>query len=999
MCSPETIRPARALPRFVRRSIFSALLCPTVLNANPAADAFRTGEYRAMWGLDMIHAADAYALGYTGKGVRVGVVDDGSVLDHREFAGRTMPRRDGVSQAGKQTGAVGDHSTNVAGFIAAARDGRGMHGVAYEAKLAPLLGWTSEPPAFATDRALREAVDIGARVINGSYAPPVYPSRETEDGEVNPAYAPQSLQALFYDPVAGKLQFFSDEAAALRHAARHDVVTVYAAGNEYGEHPVAASHPGGHGLLPYIRPGNHDAGVYRIVEGALTPDELGSDLYGVDGYPAVDRRDDRLRALDYSDLQGSLVVVVAVGHDKRISSYSNRCGVAWQWCIAAPGGDVPVDGQTSGAAYLRTTTPDGDYGVDGMAGTSFAAPMVAGSAAVLRQAFPYMTARQVIEVILTSADRSGHLADRAVYGRGLLDLGRAARGPVEFGAPGFAPVFDVDTRGHDSWWRNDIGGSGGLTKRGDGTLVLTGNNSYTGRTAVKGGTLAVPGSIAQSALVVERAGTLTGTGRVGSTEISGTVAPGEPGRPLRVAGDYVQRKEGVYRVRISDDGQSSDRIEASGTARVESGTLQVQNLGPQAVNREYTVLRAEGGVQGRFGAVADPYVFLDIEQGVRTDDATRYGLRVARNATPFAAPAATANQRAVAGALDTAAAGLAPYDAVVMATSVQGLGQQFDRWSGEAHASTLGVLSGQAVQVRDAALLRARSMQADGGVLAPAGQAVVRDQPGKTLWAQYTGSLDRQSGDGNAAAVQAASSGILFGTDLAPSPDMGLGMLAGFGSGHVDVDARRSKSNVDSYVLGGYGWRRVQAVRLRYGASYSWLSVSARRDTGGFGSAQGRYKAGTGQVFAEAGLPGQWGGVTLEPYAGLTYVDTRRRAFTESGKAGLRVGSGTQQLGFTTLGVRGSRQAELQDGTRLGLIAGAGWRHAYGDTRPGVRMRFAQGEGFDIQGVAVARDALLLTLGTTLQSKDTMRLGLAYDGQLAKGARSHAVRMNASWAF
>jgi subtilase-type serine protease len=987
------------VPQLLRRSIISTLFCPTVLNANPAADAFRTGEYRAMWGLDMIHAANAYALGYTGKDVRVGVVDDGDILDHPEFAGRTLPRRDDLSHARDQADTVGEHSTNVAGFIAASRDGRGMHGVAYEAKLAPLLGWITEPPALVTDRALRVAVDMGAKVVNGSYAPPVYPSEEDDAGEINPAYAPQSLQTLFYDPAAGRLQFFSDEAAALRHAARHDVITVYAAGNEYEEHPVAASHPGGHGLLPYIRPENHDAGVYRIVEGALTGYEVGSGMFGVDGFPPIGPRDARLRDLDYSDLQGSLVVVVAVGRDKRISSYSNRCGVAWQWCIAAPGGDVPADGQTGDATYLRTTTWDDRYGIEGMAGTSYAAPIVAGSAAVLRQAFPYMTARQVVEVMLTSADRSAHLAERAVYGRGLLDLGRAVRGPVEFGAAGFAPVFDVDTRGHDSWWRNDIRGSGGLTKRGDGTLVLTGNNSYTGPTIVKGGTLAVPGSIAQSALIVERAGNLTGTGTVGSTEIRGTVAPGEPGRPLRVAGDYVQRQEGVYRVRISDDGQFSDRIEASGAARVENGTLQVQDIGLRAVNREYTVLRAEGGVQGRFAPVPDPYVFLDIEHGVRTDDATRYGLRLARNGTPFAAPAATANQRAVAGALDSAAVGLAPYDAVVMATSTQGLGGQFDRWSGEAHASTLGALSSQAVQVRDAALLRARSMQADAGLLAPAGQAVVRDRPDKAVWARYTGSLDRQSGDGNAAGVRASSSGILFGTDLAASADTGLGILAGFGSGHVDVDARRSKSRFDSYVLGGYGWRRVQALRLRYGASYTWHAVSAQRDTGWFGSVQGRYKAGTGQVFAEAALPRQWGTATLEPYAGLAYVDTRRPAFTESGKAGVRVAAGTQQLGYTTLGVRGSRQSELRDGTRVSWIAGAGWRHAYGDTRPKARMRFAQGEGFDIQGAAVARDALLLTLGTTLQSKDAMRMGLAYDGQLAKGARSHAVRVDASWAF
>src|ERR1700754_2015232 len=41
----------------------------------PTADSFRTPEYNRLGALDAVHAADAYALGYTGAGVIVGVVD------------------------------------------------------------------------------------------------------------------------------------------------------------------------------------------------------------------------------------------------------------------------------------------------------------------------------------------------------------------------------------------------------------------------------------------------------------------------------------------------------------------------------------------------------------------------------------------------------------------------------------------------------------------------------------------------------------------------------------------------------------------------------------------------------------------------------------------------------------------------------------------------------------------------------------------------------------
>ena len=50
------------------------------------ADSFRTDEYKAMGEnvLDLINAAGAYAQGYTGKGVTVGVN-----FSHPEFSGKT----------------------------------------------------------------------------------------------------------------------------------------------------------------------------------------------------------------------------------------------------------------------------------------------------------------------------------------------------------------------------------------------------------------------------------------------------------------------------------------------------------------------------------------------------------------------------------------------------------------------------------------------------------------------------------------------------------------------------------------------------------------------------------------------------------------------------------------------------------------------------------------------------------------------------------------------
>ena len=67
-----------------------------------------------------------------------------------------------------------------------------------------------------------------------------------------------------------------------------------------------------------------------------------------------------------SDLQGLSVAVVAVDatnadsadgdSDARISSFSNRCGDAAAYCIAAPGGDITSVGRANGQTFYWFST-------------------------------------------------------------------------------------------------------------------------------------------------------------------------------------------------------------------------------------------------------------------------------------------------------------------------------------------------------------------------------------------------------------------------------------------------------------------------------------------------------------------------------------------------------------------------------------------------------------------------------------------------------------------
>ena len=103
------------------------------------------------------------------------------------------------------------------------------------------------------------------------------------------------------------------------------------------------------------------------------------------------------------ELRSHSVSVVATGRDGTLASFSNRCGVAAKWCIAAPGEDMLV-------AYLGPNsptdpTPARGYSRGGV-GTSYAAPLVAGGLAVLKHYFRgQMGNTQILARLYQTADR------------------------------------------------------------------------------------------------------------------------------------------------------------------------------------------------------------------------------------------------------------------------------------------------------------------------------------------------------------------------------------------------------------------------------------------------------------------------------------------------------------------------------------------------------------------------------------------------------------------
>lgn len=111
--------------------------------------------------------------------------------------------------------------------------------------------------------------------------------------------------------------------------------------------------------------------------------------------------------------RGQIIAVGAVDANNVIASFSNRAGDARNFYLVAPGVNLIGAFPSAPNAYAY------------MSGTSMAAPVVAGAAAVVKSAWPYLTAPKVAEVLFVTATDLGARGIDPIYGRGLLNLERA----------------------------------------------------------------------------------------------------------------------------------------------------------------------------------------------------------------------------------------------------------------------------------------------------------------------------------------------------------------------------------------------------------------------------------------------------------------------------------------------------------------------------------------------------------------------------------------------
>ena len=877
--------------------------------------------------LALTNAKAAQAAGYTGAGIRIGVVDSGVMRNHPTLAGRVLANFNYVDP-GKNNLGIDDvvgHGTTVAQLAAGAAAGSWPGGVAPGAQIVSARIINDERPkddgsgqgnevtgALGFAPIHDDLIRAGVRIMNNSWGG-LYWTRATATAPIAAEYRP----------------FIID----------NDGLVVFATGNESRANPsdMAAlpSQPGPSGTLPA------------------------------------------------ADLERGWLAVAALdtANPTKLASYSNACGVAKNYCLVAPGT----------AAFVGADATSGNLSYYYGSGTSYAAPLVSGAAALVWQAFPYFNNDLVRQTLLGTATDLGDAGADAVFGYGLLNIGKAVKGPAKFDWGDV--TVNVNQAGLDSTWSNAISGAGGLVKQGGGALSLSGANTYAGATRIERGTLALRdgGSIRSNVTIAAQADPsqaalqfMSGANKVtGNVDNGGSVVLLSGGSSSTIDGNYVQRNGAQLLVALG-----VNALQVTGTATLEGGGVRVNGMVAGYVaqdGKRQELIHADGGVSGQFNVAATAsqnsgIALLQTSYGYDSHNAwldlQRVNVTGAAQAAGLGVQAMSAAQRVErAFELLDGNAGLQAGSFAAAAGALQqggggfnGLGASLESLSGKAHAAAMAMTFDSIDMNR-----RALSAQfGEGTALPPQGAA----------WARSLGA----GGQGGYLGDGYALGGWMLGREAALGGNGVLGFAFGETRANASSGVAQDRSR-DRQTQGQLyaGWRQGPAYVL---GNAGFGQYQRELDRGLLlGDERSGVQARHGGNFLSAGVEVGYrfgnAALALTPYLGAGYTRIDSDAFAEQGGYGFGLSAGSWHSSRMQ-GLAGLRGSYLWRGVALGGYAE--WQQAVSGDGATRNARFVGVEAWaPLQGMQPVRSGGLFGVSVDAWLARDARVSLGYDQRF--GAR------------
>ncbi|WP_146257048.1 autotransporter serine protease, partial [Stenotrophomonas maltophilia] len=607
-------------------------------------------------------------------------------------------------------------------------------------------------------------------------------------------------------------------------------------------------------------------------------------------------------SLPAADLERGWLVATAVDPyaPGTLASYANACGQAARYCLAAPGSAVYPD--ANGGSYYW------NYG------TSFAAPLVSGAAALVWQRYPYFDNNLVRQTLLGTAKDIGAPGVDAVFGYGLLDISRAIKGPGRFDWGDV--VVNVDAPSSGSLWSNDIVGSGGLVKQGGGTLVLGGNNSYSGATRIERGILSLQnGSVIRSNVTILAQPDPDSTGlqfNGGTPRVIGNVVNGSSvflttgNTTGTIEGNYTQQAGAQLMIALG-----ANALQVTGNATINGGVRVhgfVSGYVPQNGSRQ-DLIHAAGGLSGTFSspATSSGLQGLSLLQSSYGYDTNNAWLNLTQVSVTAAATGLTASAQSAAQRVDSAFSALD--DDTTLQGSAFGTAAGALQWTGggsKGLEASLQSLSGQA---------HARAESATFDSIDMARRAIAerfdRVQAAPRLRGAWQSALG-EAGQGSFAGNAADSRGWMAGQDLSLGSNGLMGVAFGEtrsngGSSFGGDRGRDRQAQAQLYA----GWNLGRGYALAQVGSGQFTRALDRQLLLGAGAygVSARYGGRFSSASVEGGYRFGRAGASFTPYVGASSTRVDTDAFNELGGFGfgLRGEANRVQRSLMLAGIRGER--------------------------------------------------------------------------------------------
>ncbi|QIK81821.1 S8 family serine peptidase [Lysobacter sp. HDW10] len=840
--------------------------------------------------LRLINADQSYANGLKGSGVTIGIMDSGVNSTHPTLNGRVMYSLFALDPADNNANVdyVKPHGTVVAELAAGAPSGQYGGGVAPLSNIASVRMIQDKDPVDDGSGQGNEITPADAAGM-GNFLKEVHRLIADQGAKISN----NSWGGLYWtDPAAtpGIVSGFAD------FILNRDGIVVFANGNA-GDIAALKANPSDMASLPSM-----SVDAAKLEKGWLTVAALD---------PAV---------------------------PTQLTSWSQQCGRAMNYCLTAPG-------------IVTYISADAQYYLRG-GGTSYAAPLVSGAAAVVWSAFPYFNNDLVRQTLLGTAKDLGAPGVDPVFGYGLLDVGKAIKGPGQFnwGNVTVAPS-------NNSVWRNTITGTGGLIKNGAGTLTLTEAQGYTGGTTVNAGALDVRKGL-NSKLTIASGGLVYAAGRFnGGVDNAGKFFS-DQNAVVTVAGNYTQSASGNLGVWVGNT------VSVTGSANI-NGQLSIlgQKSGYTSKSRE-TVLNTLGGLTGTFATVKTASnVFLDATMSYDANNAylnvTRLQVTALANDAQMSSAAINSAGRVEAAMTSIDVGAVDNTNFVLSAASLQ-----HARDRGEAERS-LQSLGGE-IHASSAAMTF-ESLDI--------GRRTVTDRLDRLMQGDATSASWSHALQSNGNLISAGYSAL--GMDVTGNMsgfDMRWGRNGVLGAAYSSTETNSWLSAFGDRSRGRQGEAQIYAAWFGRSAFLQALAGAGRFDRqierhlqlGALGETVTSQVHGT-YTFAgvEGGVGVNVAGIRLTPYVGTQYANATTRDFDEGGLTGfaLRSRGGDASRWQAYSGLRAAQSWTVGNGVRMGFELRSEWQQLLASQNTLNATFTALNAWMPVQGLGFAKHSALYSLG------------------------------------